>query len=423
MELPGDFGEIQAQVNAELFKNVLKFWSKHSEDREHGGFFSCLDESGEIYDSRKFMWLNGRQIWMYARICSSVHEEELTSLSDGFLHENELLSAAAAAADFMTKNGIRGDGMVYFSLAQDGSPYHFERKIFSACFLAMGLATLSAHSLPKAEDYRTLALRLLNDIISWAHDPTPLGRTKCDGAPPTSPLNVPMILLNILDEFRLAGLIGLSSDPVDYSNEEKWCIEEILKHVITDKKIVLENVHVDGSVLPGYDGRHMNPGHAIECGWFLYNYAKRTDSASLKAVAVNMIEWSFHKGWDSPEHGGGLLYFLDSEGRSPPYLEWSMKLWWPHTEALIAYAVLFEDTRKEEYWEKLKLVWSYIVTHFSDAQGGGEWFGYLDRDGNPTHRFKGGPYKGCFHVPRALFFVSQIFKEMLKGDTAQAPLI
>ena len=61
-----------------------------------------------------------------------------------------------------------------------------------------------------------------------------------------------------------------------------------------------------------------------------------------------MIEWSYDAGWDYEYKG--LYYFLDSEGKSPPYLEWNMKLWWPHTEAIIAYAMLYEETKEEKYW-------------------------------------------------------------------------
>lgn len=48
------------------------------------------------------------------------------------------------------------------------------------------------------------------------------------------------------------------------------------------------------------------------------------------------------------------------------------------------------------------------------VQGGGEWFGYLDCGGKVTHTFKGGPYKGCFHVPRALFMCISILEAVLK---------
>ena len=114
-------------------------------------------------------------------------------------------------------------------------------------------------------------------------------------------------------------------DGTFYEQEEEWCISEILKHVHIEKRIVLENVGPDGSLIAGYDGRHMNPGHAIEAGWFVFSYAERHDRKDLLQLATDMIEWSFEKGWD--KEYGGLYYFLDSEGKSPPYLEWNMKLW------------------------------------------------------------------------------------------------
>jgi N-acylglucosamine 2-epimerase len=294
------------QFRAELFENVLPFWLKYSIDQEKGGFFACLDNDGEIYDRRKFMWLNGRQIWMFARLAMRYSAKDFVELSNGKLSLESraiMLESAYRAAVFMFTNGVREDGMVYFSLAEDGRPYHFERKIFSACFLCLGMATLGvvlrseASTLrEKGEDLVQKALHMLHNIISWSHDPSPLNRPSCPGAPATSPMNVPMILLNLLDEFRLCG--ALSADfcaeinkLVDYNQEERWCIEEIVKHVRKSEKIVLEVVGKDGSVIPGYDGRHMNPGHAIEAGWFVFNYAKRTNNQELIDLAVNMVDW------------------------------------------------------------------------------------------------------------------------------------
>ena len=48
-----------------------------------------------------------------------------------------------------------------------------------------------------------------------------------------------------------------------------------------DEQRVLEVVLEDGSKCPGYDGRHMNPGHAIEAGWFVLSYAQRTANQEL----------------------------------------------------------------------------------------------------------------------------------------------
>jgi N-acylglucosamine 2-epimerase len=95
---------------------------------------------------------------------------------------------------------------------------------------------------------------------------------------------------------------------------------------------------------------------------------------------------------------------MDVEGFDPVQLEWDMKLWWPHCEAMVAYSLLYRHTGEDKYLQKFFEVTDWTLKHFADNEGEhGEWFGYLNRAGERTCRIKGGPYKGCFHVPRALF--------------------
>jgi len=42
----------------------------------------------------------------------------------------------------------------------------------------------------------------------------------------------------------------------------------------------------------------------------------------------------------------------------------------------------------------------------------GEWFGYLDRRGEPALSLKGGTWKGFFHVPRTQFACSRWLGQM-----------
>ena len=65
-----------------------------------------------------------------------------------------------------------------------------------------------------------------------------------------------------------------------------------------------------------------------------------------------MVDWSYDKGWDTEENGGGILYFMDVEGFDPVELEWNMKLWWPHCEAMVAYSLLYRHTKNEKYLNK-----------------------------------------------------------------------
>ena len=53
---------------SDLFGSVLPFWMRHSIDEKHGGYFTCLDRDGSVYDETKYAWLQGRQVYMLARL-------------------------------------------------------------------------------------------------------------------------------------------------------------------------------------------------------------------------------------------------------------------------------------------------------------------------------------------------------------------
>ena len=52
-----DFKKLANQYKDELMNNVLPFWLNHSQDTEYGGYFTCLDREGNVFDTDKFIWL------------------------------------------------------------------------------------------------------------------------------------------------------------------------------------------------------------------------------------------------------------------------------------------------------------------------------------------------------------------------------
>ena len=54
-----DFKKLAAQYKSELLDNVLPFWLEKSQDHEFGGYFTCLDRDGSVFDTDKFVWLQG----------------------------------------------------------------------------------------------------------------------------------------------------------------------------------------------------------------------------------------------------------------------------------------------------------------------------------------------------------------------------
>ena len=45
-----DFKQIASRYEKELRENCLPFWLEHSQDNVFGGYFSCLDRDGSVYD-------------------------------------------------------------------------------------------------------------------------------------------------------------------------------------------------------------------------------------------------------------------------------------------------------------------------------------------------------------------------------------
>ena len=116
----------------------------------------------------------------------------------------------------------------------------------------------------------------------------------------------------------------------------------------------------------------------------------------MRYTTIKILEHS----WD--DQFGGILYFMDANGKPPQQLEWDQKLWWVHLESLIALSKAYELTQRKEVLAWYQKVHDYAWSHFSDPENG-EWFGYLNRQGEVLLDLKGGKWKGCFHVPRAMY--------------------
>lgn len=164
--------------------------------------------------------------------------------------------------------------------------------------------------------------------------------------------------------------------------------------------ILCENVAPDGSHPDCFEGRLINPGHGIEAMWFIMDIARRRKDRALIDRAVDVVLSTLDLAWDT-EHDG-IFYFLDSQGKPPLQLEWDQKLWWVHLETLVALIMGYRLTGRDECRQWFETVHEYVWQRYPDPEHG-EWFGYMNRQGQRLSELKGGKWKGCFHVPRALY--------------------
>ena len=381
-----------------LLNDCLPFWLKNSLDREYGGYITCLDRKGNVYNTDKSIWFQGRETWVYSR------------LYNAFGKRPEWLEAARLGCKFIEKYCYDADGRMFFSVTRDGKPLQKRRYMFSETFAVIGLAEYSRAS----GDSCTLerAKNTFRMVESIYRNPSGIVPKINPETRRTKSLSLPMILLSTIQVLRDV------ENTTEYDEFACELVQAILKDFLKpDEKALFETVGANGERLDNPQGRCVNPGHSIETAWFLMHEGMYRKDKDIIANALKILDWSIEIGWD--KEYGGILYFVDIEGKPPEQLEWDMKLWWPHTEALYALLLAFYLTndRKYEAWFDKVHQWSF--NHFADKEYG-EWFGYLHRDGSVSNTLKGSMWKGPFHLPRALLLAIQILEKMrLLGQNAK----
>jgi N-acylglucosamine 2-epimerase len=367
----------------ELLENVIPFWEQNSIDKEYGGYFTCLDRTGKVFDTDKFMWLQGREVYIFSLLYNQVEKKQAW------------LDIALLGAGFMKKYGRDAGGNWYFSLTREGKPIVQPCNIFSDCFAAMAFGEL--YKATGDLEHKQIAVDTYFNIIRKQDNPKEIYNKLYPGTRPLKSFALPMILSNlslILEDVLEEGAVEKSLKPL---------VDEILNVFYQkDSGLILENVLSDGRFCDCFEGRLVNPGHTIEATWFLMDVGVRLNDIALIQKASEIMLNAINYGWD--EKYGGIFYFKDIKNYPPQQLEWDQKLWWVHVEALIALAKGYCLTRQEIFKQWFLKVHDYTWNHFKDPEYS-EWFGYLNRRGESLLTLKGGKWKGCFHVPRGLYQV------------------
>ncbi|MDR2954151.1 MAG: AGE family epimerase/isomerase [Prevotella sp.] len=376
-----DFKNLADLYKKELLENVIPFWLDKSQDKEYGGYFTCLERDGSIFDTDKFIWLQARQVWMFSVLYNKVEKRQ------------DWLECAIQGGEFLKKYGHDGNFNWYFSLDRKGNPLVQPYNIFSYTFATIAFGQLSIAT--GNQEYATIARKTLDIILSRVNNPKDKWNKTYPGTRNLKGFALPMILCNLSLEIEHL----LSEDFL--MNVIENCIHEVMDIFYRPELggIIVENVMENGQLSNTFDGRLINPGHGIEAMWFTMDLGKRLNRPELIQKSVDTTIKLIEYGWD--QKYGGIFYYMDRLGYPPQQLEWDQKLWWVHSETLISLLKGYNLTGSEECLEWFKKIHDYTWTHFKDTDYP-EWFGYLNRQGETLLSLKGGKWKGCFHVPRAL---------------------
>lgn len=387
-----DFKKLAEQYKSELLDKVLPFWLNNSQDKEFGGYFTCLERDGSVFDTDKFIWLQGREVWMFATLYNKVEKRQ------------EWLDCAIQGAEFLKKYGHDGNLNWYFSLDREGNPLVEPYNIFSYTFAVIAFGQLSIAT--GSKEYAEIAKKTFDIVLSKVTNPKGKWNKSVAGTRNMKSFALPMILCNVALE------IESLLEPDFLKSTIDTCIHEVMEVFYRPELgLIVEHIGTDGELKDNFDGRLLNPGHAIEAMWFIMDLGARLGRKDLieKAVeiALNEVEYGWDKEYD------GIFYFMDRLGHPTQQLEWDQKLWWVHIETLITMIKGYQLTGNEKCLEWFERVHNYVWAHFVDEKYP-EWYGYLNRQGEVLLPLKGGKWKGCFHVPRGLFQCWQILESLAK---------
>jgi len=383
---PASRAHLATHYRITLLDDVMPFWLRHGLDREHGGIITTLDRDGSRLDTDKSVWFQGRAGWMFGTLYNTIEQRP------------EWLEAARSCVEFSRKHCHSPEGKMWFTVTREGAPLRMRRYVFSECFAAISYAAFA-----KA----TGEQRAADDAVkAWA---TYLRLSFEPGAmlakfEPTRPMKgIGALMIGIVTAQELRTNLG------DIAVSGKTCSEWITAFIAEierdflkpEHQALMEVVSPSGEIIHHIDGTTLNPGHAIECAWFIMHEGRHRGDRRLIALGAQILDWMWARGWDT-QHGG-MLYFAELHGRPVQEYWHDMKFWWPHNEAIIATLLAWKLTGEARYANMHAQVHDWAFAHFPDPEHG-EWFGYLHRDGSVSQPAKGNMFKGPFHLPRALWY-------------------
>lgn len=382
--------ELKELYKKVLLDDVVSFWIKHSLDRKNGGYYHYLDRDGSILSKDKSVWIQGREAWLFAKLYNSFEKRE------------EWLEASALGYEFLKSYCFDIDGRMFFQVTFDGRPLRKRRYWFSETFSIIAFsefakATGSDEALERAKEVYKM-------IVDFYNNPAKLPPKIYPKIRPIKSHANAMILIATSQIVREIEYDSIYNDVID------MCMGDIFKlFVKKDKRALLEIVGEQGEIIDNPEGRCMNPGHAIETSWILMHEGLYRKEQYIIDIALDILNWSLERGWD--KEYGGILTFVDIKNKPSEKVEWDMKYWWPHCEALYALLLANYITGNKLYENWYEKIHEWTFKYFPDKEYG-EWYGYLHRDGSVCLPIKGSVWKGPFHIPRYLLYGIKLLEKM-----------
>lgn len=402
--------DLRDDYRKRLFDRYLPFWDNGAFDDDIGGVMCNLNDDGTVAEDEKFIWFQGRSLWVYAY------------LYNNFGQDRRWLERAVKMRDFIVTYMNAGNGRWYERMNRDGSVREgVSKSLYGWAFIAEGLQELYQ----ARGDERDLAIsrETLKAMRDEYESPMFGGVANLGGYPETMDFTghraqgIHMCFLNILRQMLQ------HTDDEELKALQREQVDIIMKRFYNPEfGLTNEYLHHDWSRIQGYDD-YMLVGHSIEVQWMLMLEAVRLKDSMLFESSKNLIRRYIEMGWDYVFDGLGATHFyvFDGENRTREKL-YGVKEGWAHTEVLIALMHVIEYSGEE--WATLwyNRAHAYIMERFDTPCG--VWKQSINRYGGEVDqslkiRSRWHPTrKDNFHQPRALMMNLLSLERMIQNKGA-----
>jgi len=392
-----------------LFNRYLPFWDKGGYDKRFGGFMCELNDDGSVANDEKYIWYQGRGIWVYSFLYNHFGKDE------------RWLDVARKTKDFMVDHMYAGEGKWHERARRDGTVTGgLGGNVYGWLFAAAGLTQYYRAT----EDKKSLSLatRSIWAAVKAHDDPSYTGAfSEGEDRVELPKKGLRSQAHSMVFVWVLSQLLSCHDDPSLAKLQAKHVDLIMNKFWNPEYGIANEYLLHDYARVPGAEG-HMNAGHAIETLWMVADEALRIKDRKLFERATRRFRRLLEMCWDYVFEGLGSEDFLVFD--TPKYRrgpKFSVKTMWAHCEVLIGCMMALEYTGQawaKEWYERARR----FTLRTMPVPGHGVWRQAVDRQGRDVKRIGiSAKRRGNFHQPRTMMLSLLSLQRMIDHRRALTP--
>lgn len=272
-----NLAELRRFYQREMFETFLPFWEKYGVDHEQGGFLCGLDYDGTLANTDKFIWFQGRGIWIYS------------FLYNNFDKNPQYLQIARNTKDFLLKYAPLANGWWATSVSRSGSVLIGDKPdIYAVLFGAEGLQEYAYAT--QDENALHMSLDLLRKVFRAIEQPS--FQIEETSPPGTRQLGAWMMGLRIATQRLRRG-----ENPEVRAIADR-CVDAIInKHYNPDIGLINEHLNFDFT-RSKEEANKCLPGTGVETLWMVMDEANRRNDPKLWQICADRVRHQLEVGWD-----------------------------------------------------------------------------------------------------------------------------